>query len=248
MTTEQPQVNPIAAWGKAAAIHLSLVALSFYLSFIVIQHVGLMPGEVLDCMACGFLLFHAVAAVVGVLFRRASIVSCVIVFLIAFFPGGLTGIQEFQKARYLRLHAPYDRFRDNLASPVPKSVANLHFLPLDEVIRPDLMFEFDIATEDMDAILTNLRFEHVDPAHMLNPKDYFQYAFYTPIAGPFQIFQGKDKFDEVLTIKTNESHSHAIFRKESFNFYRNRRWESGNSTVLRIEHEALERLKSRHGK
>src|SRR5882672_3394351 len=109
--------NVISTWAKAAGVHLALVGLSFVLSFMLMQRVGLMPGEVLECMAIGFLLIHAVAAVVGLLIPRVSRVSCLIVFAIAFLPfGGCIGIQEVQKEINHRYYLPYDRFRDNLAS------------------------------------------------------------------------------------------------------------------------------------
>ena len=83
---------------------------------------------------------------------------------------------------------------------------------------------------------------------MLNPKDFFQYDYYMPVAGGYHVFQGKDKYDEVLTIKVNESHDHAIFRKESASFYRDRMWEHGNPTGMRMDNDALLSLKRKRDK
>lgn len=238
----------VSTWAKAVGVHLAVVGLSFFLSFMVLRWIDPFPGQAIDAMVFGVLFTHVVAAIVGLFIPKASKVSCVIVFAIAFFSTGCFGLDAIQKARYLRYYAAYDRFQDHLASPVPKSVVNLRFVSLEEGISTDLMFQFDIDPADMDAILKNLQMEKVDPDKMLNPKDFFQYPYYMPIAGGYHVFQGKDKFDEVLTIKTNESHSHAIFRKESSNIYRDRRWESGNPTILQMDNESLERLKRQHGK
>ncbi len=242
----EAKANTALTWARAAGTHLALVALSLFFSYLLIRRVGLMPGEVLDFIACVYLASHVIAAVVGLLFRRASVRSCALVFAIAFFPGCVDGVSEIQKAIHLNYFAPYDRFRENVASPVPNSVSNLRFLPLDEQIRPDGMFEFDIDPVDLDTILANLKLKRVDPTKMLNPKDYFQYPFYLPVGGAYHVFQGTDRFDEVLTIKANESHTHAVFRRESSGFYRDRGWENGNPTIVRMEEEALERLKRKY--
>ncbi len=242
------KATTISAWGKAAGTHLAIVGLSLFLSLLVIQRVGLMPGEAIDGMVCGFLIFHGLAALVGTVIRKVSLLSCILVFSIAFFPGGAVSVQLIHEAIYLKFHAPYDRFRDHLASPVPDSVSNLHFVPLDEQIHPDLMLEFDIAPKDMDAILESLNLKQVDPAKMLNPKDFFQHLFYMPVEGVYHVFQGTDEFGEVLTIKTNELHSHAVFRMESSDFYHDRGWENGNPTIIRMDEEDLERLKRKYSK
>ena len=239
----------ILRWARASIVHLVLVGLSFVISFMLLRRVGLMPGEVLECMAFGFLLFYAVAAVVALLIPRASILSCCIVFALAFLPtGGCLGLQEIRKEINHRYYLPYDRFADHLASPVPKSVSNLRFVSMEEGVGTDLMFQFDIDPADLDFIMKNLNMKQVDPNNMLNPKDFFQYPYYMPIEGGYHLFQGKDKYEEVLTIKTNESHSHAVFRIESSSTYRDRRWETGNPLILQMDNEALERLKQKHEK
>ncbi len=244
----EERAKSISTWGKAAGAHLAVVGLSFVLSFMLLRRVGLMPGEVLDCMAFGFLLFYAVAAVAALLIRRVSILSCSIVFALAFLPtGGCLGVQETRKEINYRYYLPFDRFRDNLATPVPKSVSNLRFVSMEEGVSTDLMFQFDIDPADVEAILKWRKLERVDPKNMLNPKDFFQYAYYMPVEGGYHVFQGKDKFDDVLTIKTNESHSHAIFRKESSSIYRDRRWENESPITLQMDNEALERLKRKNG-
>ena len=238
----------VSTRAETVGVHLAVIGLSLFLSLIVLRWIDPFPGQAIDAMVFSVLFTHIVATIVALLIPNMSKVTCVIVFAIAFSCTGCFGLDALQKARYLRYYAAYDRFQDHLASPVPKSVSNLSFVSVEEGISADLMFQFDIDPADMDAILKSLQLEKVDPAKMLNPKDFFQYPYYMPIVGGYHVFQGKDKFGEVLTIKTNESHSHAIFRKESSNIYRDRRWESGNPTILQMDNEALERLKIQHGK
>jgi hypothetical protein len=58
----------------------------------------------------------------------------------------------------------------------------------------------------------------------------------------------RDWLGEVLTVKTNETHSHAVFRRESSGFYRDRSWVTRPAIQDRMDEEALERLKRRSGK
>src|SRR4051794_15279447 len=93
----EAKANTASTWAKAAGVHLAVVALCFVLSFMLLRRVGLMPGEVLESMAIVFLLYYAVVAVVTTLIRKVSVLSCVVVFAIAFVPGGCLGIEEIQK-------------------------------------------------------------------------------------------------------------------------------------------------------
>jgi hypothetical protein len=236
--------------GKAASTHLAVVGLSFLLSFVVVpSFVPFDPeGAAGVAAALAVLVGHAVALAVGLLIPKRSIASCALVFCIAFFFTAYFGVGAYNRWRYHKYHAPYDRFRDYLASPVPQSVSNLRFVPFEDSITPDLMFQFDIDPADMDAILKNLKLEQVDPHKMLNPKDFFQYPYYLPIEGGYHFFQGKDKSGNVLTIKTNELHSHAIFRQEWSRMYDEREWDSPNPNIRQMNEEHLERLQRRYGK
>ena len=244
----EPQTNTTSTRGQAVFAHLAVVALSFFVSLMLMRRVGLMPGEALDCLAAGFLLVHGLAAFVAILLRRVTVLSCFAVFAAAFLPcGGCLGIEQTRDAIQHRYYYPYDRFRDNLG-PVPGSVTNLRFVTMEEGIRPDLMFQFDIAPADLDAILEQKQLKRVDPAAMLNPKDFFQYPYYMPIGGDFHLFQGTGEYGNVLTIKTNETHSHAIFRKESSNFYGDRSWETRPAIQIQMDNDALERLRRKYAK
>jgi hypothetical protein len=237
-----------SAWRKAVLIHLGIVGLSLLLSVQIAPSIVPFDPKGMFAVFAVFTVLagHAVAALVSLFIPKTSILSCGIVFFIAFFFTGCIGGYAIRDWAYLRYQAANDRFRDNLTSPIPKSVANLRLVSLWEMIRPDLMFQFDIDPADMDAILKKLKLERVDPNKMLNPKDFFAHAYYMPIEGNYHLFQGMDKFNEVLTIKTNESHSHAIFRKESSDFYRDQRWETGNPTIIQMDAESLEGMRKEY--
>jgi len=233
---------------KRAGIHLSVVALSFILSVMALLWIQPFPGHVIDFMVSRILWAHALAAIAGVLIPKVTRISCAIVFVIAFAWTGLFGIGAIRGAIYVRYYAVFDRFRDHLADPLPKSVSNLRFVPLAKQIKPDLAFQFDIAPADWDAILEKLKLERVEADAMLNPKDFFQYPYYLPLAGEYQLFQGKDKFGDVLTIKTDESHSHVIFRSELSIAYESRRPEKITPHILHWDDEDLKRMKRAYGK
>jgi hypothetical protein len=228
---------------NAICLHVGLVALSFVLSIGILSGVGLMRGEALDCLAIGTLVIHGAATVVALFLRRATLASCAMIFGIAFLPAGCEVIARVRQSYRMRYVLPGDRFRDHLASPVPASVSGLRFVPLEEQIRPDLMFRFDIAPDDLDALIAKLALKRVEPDSLWNPRDFFRHPHYFPLEGPYHLFQGTDRYGEVLTIKTNAEHSHAIFRKESSGFYRDRSWEGGNPTLRQMEDEALAAMK-----
>lgn len=233
--------GPTVARRASAGVHLAVVGVSFVLSFLIFQGVGLMPGEAIECMALGLLVTHLAAAITGVFVRRVTVWSCLILFAFAFFPAGWEGVNRVRKAAHLHYQAPYDRFRDHLASPVPESVSGLHFVPLEDAIHPDLMFRFDIAPADLDAIIQRLNLKRGTADQLLNPQDFFHFPYYLPLGDDFHLFQGTGRYEEVLTIKTNDSHTRAVFRMESSSYYRDRMWENGSEVQKRMDRDALDR-------
>jgi hypothetical protein len=204
---------------------VALVAISFVLWTVILCVSRAFPVEGVIAMV----LLHSLAFLVALLIPQRNLLTCVGVFSLGFFlTGGCgvsalrTGAQQKVQEEVRQRIAIDDFFRDHLCSPIPASVAHLREVPLEEVIRPGAMLRFDIAAADLNAILEKLKLEHVDPKSMLNPKDFFQYPYYLPLDGKYQLYQGKDRWGEVLTIKTNEARSHAIFRKESSMYYKDR--------------------------
>lgn len=237
-----------AAWVTAVCVHFALVSVSVLLTLMIVPTIVPFDPEGAAIMGAVFavLFGHGVAVVVGLFFPKTSVTSCTTVFCIAFFFTGCMSVQAWQRWSYLHYQTPYDRFRDHLVSPVPKSVSNLRFVSMEDGISPNLMFQFDIDPADMDAILEMLKLNRVDSKNMLNPKDFFRHVYYMPVEGEYHVFQGKGRFDEVLTIKTNEAHTHAIFRVESSNFYRDRAWENPPLIQTQMDDEALQKLKKRY--
>lgn len=246
--TEQQNSN-WSAWGRAVGLHLGIVASSFVVSFLLLPQVIPFDPEGAGAMAAAFgvLLGHGVAAVTTLLWPKINFKSCCVVFCIAFFFTGCFSVEAIQRWTHLHYQAPYDRFRDHVASPIPASVKNLKFIPLEEQISTDLMLRFDVAPEDFDNIVANSKMKVVEPKSLPNPTDFFQHRYYLPIDdGDFELYQGKDHHDEVLTIKTNKSHTHVVFRKESSGIYRDRRWENQPEIQVRMDEEALGKLKRKY--
>lgn len=198
---------------KAVGTHLGLVGLSFVVSIMVLSGVGLMPGEAIECGVIGMLLIHGAAAVGALFPRRATAASCVVIFCVPFLPAGCEMGFSVRRAYHRRYVLPADRFRDHLASAVPPSVTNLRFVPLSESKLPDLMFRFDIAPADLDDILAERGFKRVSPGELPRQNDLFRDPGYLPLGGDDQTFQGQDKWGTVMVIKTNGTHTHAIFRR-----------------------------------
>ena len=76
---------------------------------------------------------------------------------IAMVPAMLFSLQQIRDAWYIGYEAFYDRFRDNLVTPIPASVSDLQFVPLQEEHETHLMFRFAIAPEDLDTIISESR-------------------------------------------------------------------------------------------
>ncbi|MBX9627851.1 MAG: hypothetical protein K2X82_28895 [Gemmataceae bacterium] len=175
--------------------------MSFVLSLAVLSGIGLVPGEVIECAAIGTLIIHGAAAIVALYPRRATRVSCLIIFCVPFLPAGCEMVFRARRAYEWRYVLPADRFRDNLASPVPASVSNLRFVPLDESKRPDLMLRFDIAPADLDEILARQGFRRVSLDELLRHDDLFRDPSYLPIDGDDELFQARVAWGTVAVIK-----------------------------------------------
>ncbi len=198
---------------KAIGLHLGLVGLSFVLSIGILRDVGLVDGEVIECMFIGTLITHGAAAFVALFLRRVTWASCIMILGIPFLPAGDELMSRVRGSYRMRHVLPGDRFQDHLSSPVPVSVTNLRFVPLSQSRRPDLIFQFDIATADMDEILVQRGFKRVSPDQLLRHDDLFRDPAYLSLGADDQLFQAKDMGGTVMVIKTNAARTHAVFRR-----------------------------------
>ncbi len=234
---------------EAIGVHLAIVFLSGFVSLSLFSAITPLnhEGTAIVGALLGMVICHGIATVLSFFIQKKSIMSCVAVFFVAFFVTGCCCLSTFQSWRYRSYQAVYDRFQDYVTSPIPDSVKNLRPVPLREGICTNLMFRFDIANGDLDAIISKLDMKQIDPTELPNPQDYFQYEYYLPLDGNrFELYQGKDQYGGMLTIKTNRSHTHAIFRKEDSGFYRDQGWNSSNKTRQEMRRKALQRLKARY--
>jgi len=193
-------------------------------------------------MLGGVLASHLFAGCVSLSLRKFRWVSALLIGLICLLPAAWFAGLAIEDHIYVRYYAVYDRFRDSLASPIPKSVTNLRFNTLEEEINADASFRFDIAPTDLEAIIRQKGLKLVPPDALRCPEDYFKYPYYLPVRGPFVLYQGVDQDGSVLTLKVNEAQDQAIFRKEDESYYKYREWET-NPDLVQMGQEQLENLR-----
>ena len=233
-------------WTQAVGGHWAVVFCSFVLSMIIIPAtMSLLDGEAIDAVIMMIIANHLLAGVVSLFIPRLSKSSCAAIFSLSFLCAGCSMASAVRKKIEYHYYLPYDRFRDQLADPVPGSVSNLRFLTREEEIGTGLAFRFDIAPEDLDEIITRLKMRRVDPEDMLNPFDFFQHPYYIPLEGDYHLYQARvDSKGDVLTLKVNATHSHAIFRREWADFYP---YDSTRSLLSILRHNReLMKMKKKH--
>lgn len=91
---------------------------------------------------------HVAATIVGAFLLNRYWRRLGIVLLLAMHPALLLLVTQLPEAYYLRYQAVYNRFRDNLIAPIPKSVSDLEFISLSEGLECHLMFRFTISPEE----------------------------------------------------------------------------------------------------
>jgi hypothetical protein len=200
-------------------------------------------GAGADAAVFGLLVGNSVAAVTALNLRKATKATCLLVFCLGFFVPTLSVFDAVRRWAYHKYQAPYDRFSDSFISPIPASVAKVRFVPQEESIRSGLFLQFDIAPDDLDVILSKFNLQRVDGDKFLNPDDFLRHWYYLPIPGEYEIFQGKDGRQNIVTIKTNKTHSHAIVRKEEAGYYKLPEPGKRDPWTEKQEHDDLERLR-----
>jgi hypothetical protein len=228
--------------------HLPGLACSFVGSLLIIwlwdPFAGMGTGMLIVTLLGAVAVSHLAACIAGLFLLNVSWRRHVIVLSVALLPALLFSLIQLRDAYYLRYQAVFDRFRDELANPIPSSVRNLRFNPLSETINANLSFRFDIDPKDLGDILSSRHLQPVDSDSLLCPQDYFKYPYYLPVRGRFVLYQGRDKDGDVLTLKITEARDHAVFRKESEAYYKYHYWNS-NPTLVKMGQDDLERLKGK---
>jgi hypothetical protein len=204
---------------------------------------GPSTGDLLLFMLGGILASHLLAGFVSLFLRTFRWTSALLIGLICLLPAACYAGLALKSHIYLQHYAAWDRFRDQLANPVPKSVTNLRFNTVEEEINGDLSFRFNIAPTDLQEIIRQKGFKLVQPDAMKCPKDYFKYPYYLPVRGPYVLYQGVDHDGNVSTLKVNEAQDQVIFREESSAYYEGRYWETVDPTLVKMGQDDLARLK-----
>jgi hypothetical protein len=182
----------------------------------------------------GISISHVVAGGFGCFLLKPTWRRVVLVTSIAMFPASFFSLQQSRDAWYIRHEAVYDRFRDNLVTPIPASVSDLHFVPLEEEHETHLMFRFTIAPEDLNRIIRSRHFVEIDRTQFRRPDDLFTHADYLPLTEPATLYVLNDiaagypdkGIGEGYTLKVSADRRHVIFRRESAAYYLYRYWES----------------------
>ena len=238
----------VKAPAKIRLQHIVLVGVLFAVSvgvtFASCPFAGPATGELFLFMLGWVLVSHLLAGIVSLFLRKFTLISALFLGLICLLPASFFAGHAIKDNIYLRHYAVWDRFRDELANPIPKSVSHLRFNTIEEDINPDLSFRFSIEPKDLQEIIRVKRLKLVRPDDLRCPQDYFKYPYYLPVRGSFVLYQGVDKAGSVLTLKVNEAHEQAIFRKESEAYYKHRYWEA-NPTLVKMGQEDLARLSKR---
>jgi hypothetical protein len=194
---------------------------------------GMGTGDLVVLLLGSVVLAHILAAVTGALLLERSWKRIAIVLCIAMFPALLYSVDMARDAWYLRFAAVYDRFRDELANPIPGSVSNLEFVPLEEAHELHLMFRFTIAPEELDGIIHAKGFRRIEAAEFRRPDDLFTHPQYLPLPGPVTFYIINDiqagyadkGIGEGYTLKVSGDRRQVVFRRESAAYYLYRYWD-----------------------
>lgn len=198
------------------------------------------PDLVMGILA-GVAASHLAGLLVGFAFERVSKISAVVVCAICLVPLGFLSVLHVKDAIHLNYYAPSERFRDNLADPIPRSVSNIRFVPLKECYEPNLILRFSISPEDLEKVIHDKGFLRIDAEGFRRPDDLFTHEEYLPMEGRPSFYLATDRFGEVHTLKVSEDRRSVIYRRESSAYYRYRYWE----THPELEAKWLDELKKR---
>jgi len=211
--------------------HLPWLLCSLLASILVIvlwePFAGMGTGILIATLLGTVAASHMLSGIVGFFLQHRTWRRLFIILSLAMLPAILFSLSQVRDALYLRYRAAYDRFRDNLASPIPTSVANLEFIPLAEAHETHLMFRFTISPQDLDGLIHSRGFVEITTSGFRRPDDLFTHPEYLPLAEPVTFYTLNDiaagypdkGIGEGYTLKVSADRRHVVFRRESAPYY-----------------------------
>ncbi len=216
--------------GKYKLDHIGWIAGYFFASIIITMlscpFAGPSTGEAVLIIHGFVFLSHAFAAILSLHVPKVTRKSIILIGLICLAPALFFTGYAIKEGVYHHLYGARDRFHDYLGDPVPSGVGNLKFLSFEEAVKSHLAFRFDIDPGSLKEIITAKGFNKTKAADLKCPSDLFKDPEYLPLAGEYVFYQGVDEYGNVLSLKVNKAHTHAIFRCEDAEFYISKEWNS----------------------
>ena len=219
----------MAVMNKRAS-HLPWLGVTFAVSVLLMPAVLWFAGMGTEILVGMYLVSlisaHLIALGIGFAFQNKSwrLIFCLCA--IALLPPACFGLAKLKDAYYLRFQAVRDRFNDDLADPIPKSVSNLEFVPLEDEFETHLMFRFEISPEDLDKIIISKGFRKIDTDSFRRKDDLFTHANYLPLSQPVTFYICEDNYKNGYTLKVSGDRKKVIFRKEDSDYYEYKYWEN----------------------
>jgi len=194
---------------------------------------GPSTGDAVLALLGMFVVFHVAAFNIGLCMPRPNRYRLPAVVLVALSPIGVLYVDSFYDTIVRAPRRPYERFCDYLVSPIPSSVSDLEFVPVEEKHSTHLMLRFSISSNDLDSIIKQLGFVLTSPADFRCPVDEFKNPKYLPLPGPAAFYTYEDHergypepgWGAGHTLKVSSDRTQAIYRTETAQFYRYRSWE-----------------------
>ena len=217
--------------------HVPHLLVTFLVSFIALGSIDLFMGpdtpDAIMMILGGVFIMHLLAFGIGLCLPRRKLLSHLAVISVPLIPIGYLWSEQIRESNYLKYEAVYDRFRENLADPIPSSVANLEFIDLDESRDTHLMFQFEIAPTDLHEIIESRGFKETDVSAFRCPVDRFRDPAYLPLREPVSFYTIEDNkmgypepgWGEGFTLKVGGDRRSVVFRRESAAFYRYKYWD-----------------------
>ena len=204
---------------KCIWLYAYTLLITFITSIIVVSvscpFAGPNTGEVVCSMLALILLSHASALILSFFFSKFTVKLVLCVCVLATFPAIIFTGYSVKSAIYHHAYAVYDTFRSDLITPIPASVKNIAYVPLEEAVNPDIIFRFDISSNDLQNIIATKNFAKVSPDELICPNDLFANPSYLHMSNDYVLYQAVEPTGPapVVTLKVNEDHTHVIFRR-----------------------------------